>query len=67
MSFSDNSRVPLHPGESVTLTANGGPAAGTWTATAGSHTLHAIVDDVNRIPGEANEGNNRLERVLIVS
>lgn len=66
VAFSDTSKVPLRPGESVTLTANGGPTGGTWTATTGTHTLQAHVDDINRITGESNEGNNLMSRVLIV-
>jgi subtilase family serine protease len=66
VAFSDTSKTPLHPGESTTLTANGGPAGGTWTATSGTRTLQAQVDDLNRIPGEANEGNNIVNRVLLV-
>jgi hypothetical protein len=44
---------PLAAGANVTLTTQGNP----WVATAGSHTLRALVDDVNRF-AEANEGNN---------
>ena len=37
-------------GESVTVTANGGPeGSAAWTATAGIHTVRAWVDDVDRI------------------
>ena len=66
VAFSDHSSAPLHPGESRKVTANGGPAGGTWTAGMGTHTLQAHVDDVNRITGEANEGNNVTGRVLVV-
>jgi hypothetical protein len=48
---------PLQPGASVNLTANGGSVY--WVATAGSHTITAVVDDVNRFT-EGNEGNNVL-------
>jgi len=44
---------PLAPGASVTITTQGGA----WTATAGSHTATALVDDVNRF-AESNENNN---------
>ena len=44
---------PLQPGASVTI----GTQGGTWTATTGTHTLTAVVDDVNRFP-ESNENNN---------
>lgn len=66
VAFSDNTTAPLHPGESRRVTANGGPTGGTWTARAGTHTLSAHVDDINRLPGEANEGNNVMSRVLVV-
>ena len=44
---------PLAPGASVTIGTNGG----SWTATAGTHTLTAVADDVNRF-AESNENNN---------
>jgi len=44
---------PLAPGASVTI----GPQGGTWTATAGGHTLDAVVDDVDRF-AESDETNN---------
>src|ERR1700730_8846062 len=52
-------------GSSVTLTANGGPSGNMWTATAGTHTVQAFVDDVNRI-AESNENNNTLSNTLTV-
>jgi hypothetical protein len=56
----------LAAGQTVTLTANdsltGSPY---WTATAGNHTVLAIVDDVNRI-GEVVETNNSLALLLPV-
>ena len=58
VSWSDSSTASLAPGQSRTLTANGGPAGvATWVATAGDHAIRAVVDDVNRIV-ESNEGNN---------
>jgi hypothetical protein len=60
VSWSDNLTNSLAPGQSVTATANGGPLSkATWTATSGSHTLTAWVDDINRI-AESNEQNNQL-------
>jgi len=38
----------------------------TWTATAGTHTIVANVDDVNRI-AESNEGNNTLSASMTVA
>ena len=49
----------LAAGASVTLTANNGTnGINYWTATSGSHTVQAWVDDVNRI-AESNENNNK--------
>ena len=50
---------PLQPGASVNLTANGGVGPAYWVATAGSHTVTANADDINRFP-EGNEDNNVL-------
>src|SRR5215831_1493177 len=55
----------IPPGSSVTLTANGGPSGNMWTATAGTHTVQAFVDDVNRM-AESNENNNTLSSTLTV-
>ena len=64
--FSDTAKDQLLPGESVTVTANGGGTAGTWKPTAaGTVSVTAVVDDINRIP-ESNEGNNQLVNVLKV-
>lgn len=54
----DNYSTSLAPGASVTLTVNGGTNGSTWTATSGTHTVLAWVDDVNRI-AESNETNNQ--------
>jgi hypothetical protein len=55
---------PLAPGSSVLLTADGGPLGiNYWTATAGSRTITANVDDIDRFP-EGNEANNILQRTL---
>jgi len=60
VSYTDTFNSSLAPGESVSLTANGGGAAGDgrWLAQAGDHTIGFLVDDVNRIP-ESDESNNR--------
>ncbi len=68
VSWSDTHTSSLAPGASVTVSANGGPSGtARWTATAGVHTVLAYVDDINRLPAEANETNNRLEESLTVS
>ncbi|GAA4972864.1 CARDB domain-containing protein [Kineococcus glutinatus] len=64
--WSDNRTASLAPGQSVTLTAVGGPAGATWAATSGSHTVTAFVDDAKRI-AESNETNNTLRRSLSVA
>jgi hypothetical protein len=56
----------LAPGASVMLNASDGPNGGNyWTATPGTHTVTAVVDDINRFP-EGNENNNTLDRPLTV-
>lgn len=55
----------LAAGSSVTLTADGGPVANFWTATAGPHTVTANVDDINRF-AEGDEANNVLTSNLVV-
>jgi len=58
VSWSDTSATALAAGASRTLTANGGPnGTATWAATGGTHSLTAVVDDVNRIT-ESDETNN---------
>ena len=66
VTWSDNSTASLDPGASRTVTANGGPSgSSTWTATAGTHTILANVDDINRI-AESNESNNTLSEAMTV-
>ncbi|HXJ58831.1 MAG TPA: family 16 glycosylhydrolase [Verrucomicrobiae bacterium] len=66
VTWSDNSTASLAPGASRVVTANGGPSgSSTWTATAGTHTILANVDDVNRI-AESNENNNTLSAPMTV-
>src|SRR5262249_42791305 len=65
VTWSSNYTSSIAPGSSVTLTANGGPSGNMWTATAGTHTVEAFVDDVNRI-AESNENNNTLSSTLTV-
>jgi hypothetical protein len=53
-------------GQTMLLTANDGPTGSSnWLATAGTNTVFAIVDDVNRI-GEVVETNNSMALTLIV-
>ena len=65
--WEDTDTTSLAPGSSVTLTATNGTAgANYWIAAAGSHTVTAWVDDVNRI-AESNESNNKLTQTVTVS
>jgi hypothetical protein len=66
VTWSDTDTTSLAAGASVTLTANGGTSGATWAATAGSHTIVANVDDVNRI-AESNESNNTLSAAMTVT
>jgi fibronectin type 3 domain-containing protein len=65
--WEDTYTTSLAPGASVTLTATGGGAGvNYWIAMAGSHTVTAWVDDVNRI-AESNKSNNKLTETISVS
>lgn len=64
--WSDTRTASLAPGRSVTVTANGGRAGATWTATSGRHELLAFVDDAQRI-AESDEGNNRTKKTITVA
>jgi glucan endo-1,3-alpha-glucosidase len=65
--WEDTDTASLAPGASITLTATGGNSgANYWVATAGSHTVTAWVDDVNRIQ-ESNENNNKLANNFTVT
>lgn len=67
VSWSDNVNTSLAAGASVTLTATGGPGgSAVWSATTGTHTIMAYVDDVNRIT-ESNETNNQYSKTLVVT
>lgn len=58
VSWSVSDSSALAPNASVILTADGGPSGvNYWTATPGTHTVVATVDDINRFP-ESIEDNN---------
>lgn len=63
--WSDNYTSSLAAGASVVLTVNGGTNGAVWTAAAGTHSILAAVDDVNRI-AESNESNNTFTRNITV-
>ena len=61
--WSDNWTSSLAPGQSVTVTATGGPTGPTWPAPSGNTTITAFVDDAKRIT-ESNEANNTLNKTV---
>lgn len=65
-SYAATDGTPLAPGESRTLTADGGANGGKWTAVAGAHILHVQVDDTDRVQGETRKDNNNADRSLLV-
>jgi len=66
VSWSSNGNTPLATGASRTQTANGGSDGNaTWTATTGSHTVQAYVDDLDLID-ESSESNNTLNSSLAI-
>lgn len=65
--WSDDTTTAIQPGQSVVVTANGGPTgSATWAATGGTHTVRAVVDDVDRI-AESREDNNTLSAKVSVA
>lgn len=66
--WSDSHVASLAAGASVTVTANGGSNGANWTPTAaGSFSVTANVDDINRITNEADEANNTLAKTITVT
>ena len=63
--WSDTYTASIAPGAWVLVTANGGFSGSTWKAVAGTYTITATVDDVNRI-AESNENNNALKKTMTV-
>ncbi|GFZ33598.1 glycosyl hydrolase [Clostridium zeae] len=67
VNWCDSFTSSIPAGGTATLTANGGPSGkSTWTATSGTHTVRAFIDDVNLI-AESNENNNTLDKSITVS
>ena len=67
--WSDTHLTGMAPGESVTLTANGGPndSDGSWTAGRNpQYTVTALVNDQNDID-ESNTDNNTLTKPLVIN
>jgi len=64
--WEDQDTASLAAGASRTETVTGGSSGATWTATSGSHTITAVVDDVNRI-AESNETNNSFSQTFTVA
>jgi hypothetical protein len=63
--WSDNNTSSIPAGSSVTVRVNGGTSGSIWTATSGTHSILAWVDDVNRM-AEANENNNQYTKSITV-
>lgn len=64
ISWSDTHTAAVAPGESVTVTANGGPSGtAEWVPNATSFAVEAWVDDVKRMV-ESDETDNRLTQTL---
>ncbi|WP_156168467.1 CARDB domain-containing protein [Methanoculleus sediminis] len=62
--WSDGCTRSIPPGSWVTVTANGGPSGtAVWKGAAGTHTIQAWVDDIDRM-AETNEENNRRTTTL---
>ena len=58
VAWSATLQTALEPGQFAVIRTNSGPdQKGTWKVVAGTHTIRALVDDVNRI-AESNEENN---------
>lgn len=67
VNWCDTHLASMAPGETATLVCNGGPQGkATWTASAGSHTVEAFIDDVSLID-EADETNNRKSQAFTVT
>lgn len=67
VNWCDTFSSSIPSGGTATLTCNGGPnSKATWTATSGTHTVRAFIDDVSLI-AESNESNNNLEKSMTVS
>ena len=66
ITWSDTDTTSLAPGASVTLTCdNGTNGVNYWPATAGTHTVQAWVNDVDRF-AESNLNNNKLTASITV-
>ena len=65
VNWCDQYMGPLQPGEETQLVMNWGPnSKSTWTATEGTHTLSAMIDDTFDIE-EANEDNNTYSTQMV--
>jgi hypothetical protein len=66
--WSDNNTSSIPAGGSVTVTANGGPAGlAYWTATAGSHSLDAWVNDAQRYAESSFSNNHLVTNITVAS
>lgn len=67
ITWCDTYSAGLEPGAAVDLTASGGTNGNTWTATEGTHTLMAWVDDTNRLPNEVNETTTNNQKTITIT
>ncbi|MBQ9887380.1 MAG: hypothetical protein IJM37_11075 [Lachnospiraceae bacterium] len=67
ITWCDSYNGGLAAGQSITLTCNGGTNGNAWSASEGSHSVMAWVDDVNRFPNERNENNNQYTKTINVT
>lgn len=69
VNWSDNSTASLAVNATRIVTANSGPNGGssTWTATSGTHSILATVDDVDRIVESNDNNNTRTESMSVTS
>ena len=67
VAWSDNNTDTIYPGQTVTVTATGGPN-GTkyWTAYSGAHTITATVNDIGRY-NESDMNNNSFSVNMSIS
>jgi hypothetical protein len=63
--LSDTSTKSIQVGDSLTVTASGGPTGASWTATAGHHIVDAWVNNSGKYP-ERQTANNHLRKSFTV-
>jgi hypothetical protein len=64
--WADGYTNPIPPDGSVVLECDAGVSGGAWIATPGTHTLRAVVDDLNRFT-ESTASNNTFTASLVIA